>query len=184
MWSRGDVVVARNVWYGLVRTATPGFVVADEPGQLALWVPRGTPFDAPEPRGVPTEWTLGRGQWADDSLVVHHWGEPWIATHVRPPEGSPWWYVDVVDSVRRTEDGVDYRDLLIDVAVEDGIRLLDEDELAEAVELGVLSSDEARAAERVAADVVQLAERGEAPFDGRWDGWGPPAEWGIPSLPG
>jgi hypothetical protein len=122
MWPSGEVIVARNVWYGRNRGASPGFVVEDSRERLVFWIPLGTPFDGPEPHGVPTEWELKRGKWVDAGRIVHHWGESWIATHVRPVARSAWWYVDVVDGVRRTASRLDYRDLLLDVAVDDGVR--------------------------------------------------------------
>jgi hypothetical protein len=183
MWSSGDVIAARNIWHGRVRGASPAFVVDDSPDRLVFWVPIRSPYKGPNPRGVPTEWELIDGTWVDSGLVVHRHGESWLATHVRPVGRAAWWYVDVADSFRRTACTFDYRDLLLDVATDDGVRRLDEDELAEAVELGVLSRDEAREAERVAARVIRLIERRDPPFDGEWESWEPPASWGIPSLP-
>lgn len=183
MWRSGDVIAARNLWHGRVRGASPAFVVEDGPERLVFWIPVGSPFKGPEPRGVPKEWTLVDGPWVDGGLVVHYPGQSWLATHVRPVDRAAWWYVDIADSFKRREHSFDYHDLLLDVATEDGVQLLDEDELAEAVHLALLSPADARRIEQVGAHVVDLIERCAPPFDGEWEGWEPPASWGIPSLP-
>lgn len=183
MWSSGDVVALRNVWFGRTRGVSPGFVVEDGPTRFVAWIPIGAPYRGPEPRGVPTQWELVDSEWVDGGLAVHLWDTEWIATHVRPDDGAAWWYVDVVDSVRRTAIGLDYRDLLLDVVTEERVRVVDEDELAEAVRIGVVSEREAARAAEVAAGVVELLEQGAPPFDGEWEAWTPPPRWGIPQLP-
>jgi hypothetical protein len=183
MWSRGDVVAIRNIWFGRVRSAVPAIVIEDDPRRFAAWSPHGTPIAVPEPRGVPTEWRLVESPWPYDGVFVHHYGEPWLAQHLRPRERPDWWYVDIVDRVQRRAASFDYRDLLLDVVTEDGLQVVDQEDLAEALRLRSLTEDEARQIERDAEEVVALVERGSPPFDGEWEQWRPPAAWGVPQLP-
>ena len=183
MWSSGDIVALRNVWFGRIRGASAGFVVEQTQARIVVWVPVGSEFVGPSARGVPTEWKLVPGTWDDGGVVVHHFGEPWIATHVRPVDKPAWWYVDIVDSVRVTSTGIDYRDLFLDVVTEDELRVVDEDDLADAVALGVASTVEAHAAQRAAAHVLALVEGGAPPFHGEWERWEPPPAWAVPTLP-
>lgn len=182
MSSSGEVVAIRNLWLGRVRSAVPALVIEDSPHRFAAWVPYGTQIAAPEPRGVPTEWRLVESRWFYDGVFVHHYGEPWLAQHLRPKDAPDSWYVDVVDRVQRRPSFLDYRDLLLDVVTEGGLQIVDQDDLVEAVRLRALTDDEARRIERHADDVVGLVERGSPPFDGEWDAWQPPAGWAPPQL--
>jgi predicted RNA-binding protein associated with RNAse of E/G family len=87
------------------------------------------------------------------------------------------WYVNLERDVRRTSLGVDYVDEKLDLVVaRDGsVRWKDEDELAQAAEIGLLDADEVRAeAERVLAD---------PPWPTGWESWRPDPAWPRPSLP-
>jgi len=41
MWSRGDTVALRDIWFGEVWRAVPAIVVADTPEATAVFVPPG-----------------------------------------------------------------------------------------------------------------------------------------------
>ena len=184
MWSSGQSVVVRNVWHGRVRHAIPVVVIEDTRERFVGWTPSGARIAVPDPRGVPIQWRLVESAWPYDAVWVHRWGESWIAQHLRPPDRADWWYVDVVDRTRRSGLFFDSRDLFLDVVTEDGLEIVDQEDLAEALRLGVLDPTEARWAERVAATVHELVRACAPPFDGEWTSWQPPdAAWPTPALP-
>ncbi len=118
------------------------------------------------------------GLWIDVPLATEHfvdgvsdWVQPWHTVELVPfdprarwhcwvfnhdPEG-PFLYVDVCESVQWSATGFTFVDLYMDllIGLDGSVKLLDEDELADAVQNGAL--DEARAA-RVRQDAADLAE--------------------------
>lgn len=191
-WSSGDAVLLRELWSGRVFAARPAIVVADEPGQTMLFVPGrvscGLPIgdDGEELRLPDRPWHLevrDRGAnpilsfaWPDTRYAVLRWSTP---------EGAPVWYVNLQDPLRRTPLGFDTVDHALDVLVGlDGTwRWKDEEELAEAVDLGLFTDEEAAAfraeGQRAAARILDR----EPPFDHDWSGWRPDPSWPTPSLP-
>lgn len=118
------------------------------------------------------------GLWIDVPLATEHhvvdeepWTQPWHAVELVPfdprarwhcwmfnhdPAG-PYLYVDICDAVAWTSSGFAFVDLYMDVLIgmDGSVKMLDEDELDDAVHSGVL--DEVTAA-RVRQDAVQVAE--------------------------
>jgi hypothetical protein len=206
--SRGDVVVLRELWKGRVWKARPWIVVRDRPDELVLWIPKGTPTKIPPGSGIPRdEWTLEDGSFFSDALRVVTPGiaRARDADSQRPPRRAHdlqaqsaragtahsilhffedgrfrRWYVNVERPLRRSRIGFDYLDLELDVLVEqDGSwRLEDEDELEEAVRLGVISADEAT---DVRAEARRVIDRW--PFPTGWESFVPDAGWELPQLP-
>jgi predicted RNA-binding protein associated with RNAse of E/G family len=89
------------------------------------------------------------------------------------------WYVNLERPLQRTAIGFDYLDQKLDVIVwADGrVEWKDEDELAESVERGIFSAEEARAAREEAERVLEAW-----PFPTGWEEWRrPPLE--APQLP-
>ena len=81
MWSRGEVVALRDVWFGVVWRAVAGVVAEDVPGRSVFWIPAGAatasvspvvggaagPCEAPErrPRYVACVGRGGLGAWPE-----------------------------------------------------------------------------------------------------------------------
>ncbi len=95
------------------------------------------------------------------------------------------WYVNLQESLRRTESGFTTEDHFLDILVDPDLawQWKDEDELEEAVAVGRVVRAEADTirleGERVIADIE--AER--FPFDGTFVDWRPNQAWRIPVLP-
>jgi hypothetical protein len=158
------------------------FVVSDEEELLVLFAPIGAEAwfpDYPIPRD---EWTLKRSPFQVNMLLL-----------VRPGAGhsttllwdADWtlreWYVNFERPLRpRTPVGFDYIDQALDlVCYPDGRwELLDEDELEEALERGVLTEDDAAEAHADAERIVAAW-----PFPTGWEDWRPDPGWEIPTLP-
>ena len=99
----------------------------------------------------------------------------------RHPDGSfRGWYVNLERPQRRTRLGFDFEDELLDLWIEPGHEpeWLDEDELDEAVRLGIFSAE--RATEIRAKGERVLAVQ---PWPTGWEEWQPDPRWQAPSLP-
>ena len=114
-------------------------------------------------------------------LRVTRRGDPFSVFLFTNKDGSlRGWYVNLERPQRRTAIGFDYEDDLLDVWVALGAEpeLLDEDELAQAVELGFVSAERA-------AEIRAVAERvlAEPPWPTGWEEWRPEPGWEVPVLP-
>jgi hypothetical protein len=191
-WSPGDAVVVREVWHGQVFEARPVIVVQDEPEQTTLLVPGGVRCGLPigedgaELRLPDRPWHLEVRERGPNPILSFAWPEtPYAILRWTTEGGTPVWYVNLQDQLRRTALGFDTTDHALDVIVELGGTWAwkDEDELAEAVEDGLFTVDEAamfRAdGERAVARILDR----EPPFDRDWSSWRPDPGWREPTLP-
>ena len=189
-WSPGDGVVLREVWHGRVFTARPAIVVEDEPEQTILVVPGGVrcarPIGDDDVLRVPDRpWRLEERARGPNPILSFAWPDaPYAVLRWSTEEGAPVWYVNLQDPLRRTPLGFDTTDHALDAIVRlDGSwSWKDEDELAEAVERGLFTVEEA---ERFRADgelaVARILDR-EPPFDRDWGSWRPDPSWPEPEL--
>jgi hypothetical protein len=182
MWSRGDVICVRQTWLGRVWQAHAWYVVADGDDELVLFALKGAEAQF---SGIPIpcdEWTLKPSRFNEHLLLLARPGEGYSTSLIW---NASWtlreWYVNFERPSRpRTPVGFDYVDCALDLVVyPDGRHeLLDEDELGEALERGVLTQDDAAAAY---ADAARLVETW--PFPTGWEDWRPDPGWEPPKLP-
>ena len=59
----------------------------------------------------------------------------------------------------------------------------DEDELEEAIAVGLYSPEEACAIRNEGDRVIQMMQANRAPFCDGWERWSPPEDWKIPEFP-
>ncbi|MEJ7570010.1 MAG: GNAT family N-acetyltransferase [Gaiellaceae bacterium] len=180
MWSSGDIVVVRELWKGRVWKARPWIVVQDAPGELVLWIPKGTPTKIPSGSGIPRdEWELEDGVFTRAALRV---ARPDRLHSILRFEGETGleWYVNLERPLRRSRLGFDYLDRELDLLVRrDGTwEWLDEDEFEEAQALGVIAPEEAAAMREEGGRVLA-----EWPFPTSWEVWRPDPAWELPALP-
>ena len=185
MWSEGETVVLRDVWFGAVWRALPGRVLEDEPAGTVVWVPRGTENAFPVDdegreirlprRGV----RLGVRLTTRTTVVLVRPREPWTLWHFFSEDGGGFdhWYVNLERWLGRGPRSLDSSDHKLDVIVSpDGsVRLKDEDELDHAAAAGLLDAAAVRRdAERVLAD---------PPWPTGWEDFAPDPTWPVPLLP-
>jgi Protein of unknown function (DUF402) len=161
----GDTIEYRSVYRGRVRWAVPWRVIADRPRQLVLYVEPGV-------QGV----SLGRDadgrymdRWVSDAPptpVV--WKEHYVLAVTRAQDAhSLWlmwtqlwefkcWYVQLQSPIVRKRTAIETTDHALDVVVDpDGTwHWKDEDDFAEAQQLGVFSAEEAAAVRREGERVI------------------------------
>lgn len=188
-WQPGDRIEMREVWEDRDWEIRQGFVVEDTPKLLAIYTPPlmpatvATAGDGKRLRLPPSTWQM------EDSAVPHD--RRFLALHVPGNDHSvlaiwddKWqmlcWYINLETDAERIANGIAYEEHVLDVVVKPDMsswRWKDEDELAEAIELGHFTFEEAAAfrAEGECALEWLLARR--APYDRAWDEWRPPADW-------
>jgi hypothetical protein len=99
------------------------------------------------------------------------------------------WYGNLEQPWTRRGQGFDTRDLILDVRIEDdlsGWTLKDEDELAAATDVGLISARETDEVQRVAREVGRKIEERQWPFSEASDIWrtlAPVGDWRIAELP-
>lgn len=177
----GDHVLVRQLFLGRIWNAVPSVAVRDDEDIVATWlapVPfryaAGSLFDGWELRERrPTR--------RHGILRLTRPGRSHSILLFRHDDGSlQGWYVNLEQPQRRTAFGFDLEDRLLDVFVEPSSkwRWLDEDELAEAVDRGLVSKHEA---DELRAEGERVLE--EWPFPTGWEDWRPDPAWQLPALP-
>jgi predicted RNA-binding protein associated with RNAse of E/G family len=193
MWSQGDVVALREIWDGRVWTAYPAVVVEDDPSQQLLYIPLGAGLkyavdqEGRELRLYADRWTLGDHRatrhflsfcWPDRRhAVLAVWDASW---------NFAGWYVNIETPLGRTATTYDYVDHCLDVLIPPDRSTWtwkDEDELEEAVALGIFSPANAEAFRAEGTAAVERIIGGEQPFDRDWSDWRPDPSWQRSHLP-
>ena len=193
----GQIIVLREIWQSKVWSARPAILVQDTPEMLALYAPPGTMYRHPKtlkgervkPRNrLWSDWILKDEKWTDYHLlrltipdsnysVLVFWDAPDMRFHD--------WYINLEEPLRRTAMGFEYLDQFLDVIVKpdlSGWRWKDEDELEEAIALGLVSRGKASAMRAEGEKVAAWIQSGNSPFNG-WEKWRPDLSWAIPVLP-
>jgi hypothetical protein len=186
----GDPVVLRSIYRGRVRWTFPHTFIADVDGCIALLIRPGTRgrlirrdaegryLERWVAEDEPTDhvWRDNRVLWLAPQGASHSIGVFWDAE----TDELRGWYVQLGDPLRPSRLGFDTMDHALDVWIQpDGSwEWKDEDDFAEAQELGVFTPEEA-AAIRAEGERVLAA----GPWPTGWEDWRPDAEWQLPELP-
>jgi hypothetical protein len=184
MWSSGDVVALREIWHGRLWKARAWIVVEDAPDRLVLWIPKGAQTmvpAAPAPLVPSGDWSLVEGSFGLSALRVTEPGASHSILHFfRSPGRFNAWYVNLERPLTRSSVGFDLVDLFLDVsATQDGRwRWLDEDELDEALQAGLITPQEAATVRAEGERVIE-----QWPFPTGWEEWKPDPAWTRPILP-
>ncbi len=95
------------------------------------------------------------------------------------------WYVNLEEPWRESPFGFDTTDHLLDVWIEPdrSWRWKDEDELAEAVEIGLFTPAKADAIRAEGERAIERIEAWSTPFDEGWETWRQGPDWPLPELP-
>ena len=184
MWSSGDTVALRDIWFGEVWRAVPALVVSDDERATAAYIPAGcenvypVDDDGREIRlAVPGARRATR-MTSRPMLVLLQRDAAWSIWHQFRTDGSfEHWYVNFEQMLGRGPATLDYVDHKLDLIVRPNgpVTWKDEDELEEAGRLGLLDAD----AVRHDADRF-LRER---PWPTGWEGFRPDPDWTAPALP-
>lgn len=192
VWERGAVVVERQVWRGVVATATALIVVEDSEDQLVTYTAPGAEFGFTEhrlptpsgrhPRYPGPAW---RGHGALTVIragaacsVIHFWrGE------IRAFAG---WYLNIQEPIRPTAIGFDTQDLELDIVIgaDRQWEVKDDELLDQRVREGRWTEPEVARIRRIGSRII---EQHLVPnrwwWDESWAYWQPDPEWDAPGLP-
>jgi hypothetical protein len=191
-WSPGDAIVLRELWRGRVFAARPATVVGDTPGLMAFFVPARVPCGVPvgddgrELRLPDGPWHLEVRERGSSPVLSFSWPTaPYAVLRWSTRGETVAWYVNLQDPLRRTAIGFDTTDHVLDAIVDlDGTwRWKDEAELAQAVERGLFTPDDAATFRVEGERAIGQIQRRESPFDRDWASWNPDPAWSAPSLP-
>ena len=190
----GDTVVLREIWGGAVFEARPAVVVQDLWSQTVLFVPAGAVCGVPvdevgvELRLPDRPWHLQtRERGAIGMTLSFAWPDtPYAILLLRERDGSPrGWYVNLQLPLARTSLGFDTVDHALDVLVSPdrtSWAWKDEDELAEAIALGLFTEDDAGWFRFWGERAVEHLVLRSPPFDEPWEEWRPDPAWPAPVL--
>jgi Protein of unknown function (DUF402) len=173
----------RDIWFGRVWRANAARVVVDRDDLVVMWIPAGSAWvypvraDGTEIRLPQPTATLARRVTDRCALALQRPGARhsiWLFWSNRTFD---YWYVNFERTAGWNGSCFDMVDDKLDLIVHPSgeIEWKDEDELADAVALGLVDAGEVRAeAERVLA---------RWPFPTGWESFQPNPSWPVPRLP-
>jgi hypothetical protein len=191
----GEAVALREVWRGRVFGARPATVVRDTPDlQIFYKGPRGVvqvPVDASgvELRMPAGEWQLQETRSSARRVLSFAFPDTAYVVLMLWDEVTgrfEGWYVNIESAPTRTPLGFDTEEHLLDVVIapdRQRWKWKDQDELAEAVELGLFTPDDAFWFHHWGERGVEHVLLRQPPFDEDWQAWQPDPAWIDPSLP-
>ena len=194
MWEPGDVIALRERWGAAIFEARSATVVQDLPAQTMLFVPAGVVCaigyddDGVELRIPDRPWHLELRPRGDFGILSFAWPDtPYAILLLQNTDGSPrGWYVNLQSPLARTSIGFDTTDHALDVLVSidrSSWTWKDEDELAEAIALGLFTETDAASFRHWGERAVEHLILRLPPFDEAWEDWRPDPSWPSPELP-
>lgn len=200
-WATGTPILWRYRGNGTDRPhiARPVTVVQDSADLLVVWMAPGTPCVRPQlADGTPvhreplvTRYTKPR------TTVRVPWKGSGVLKLARP--GEPWsvwlfwdpgwhfrhWYVNLEEPRQRWSGGIDSEDHFLDISVhpDRSWRWHDEDEFAQAQQVGLVSRELAETVRAAGRAAVERIESWGTPFADGWEDWRPDPSWPVPTLP-
>jgi uncharacterized protein len=191
----GRAVTLRELWEGRVFEARPAIVVADDAAGAMFYVPSVVTSLQPvgedgHPLRFPAAaWRLEPNEWHHHRVLSFAFPDtPYavLATWDAKTDAFDGWYVNLQDPLRRTDIGFDTRDHVLDVLIPTdraSWSWKDEDEMAEAVALGLFTQADTERIRWAGERAVEHVLLREPPFDEDWEDWRPDPAWDIPTLP-
>lgn len=133
-------------------------------------------------------WTLRDIGWPTSCLRLHMPGAHHDVLVFCDPghDRLTHWYVNLQTPLRRTGLGFDYTDLVLDAVVSADRttwRWEDEDELEEALGLGLLTAERAAFLRAEGERAIARLRARRPPYDASWERWRPDPAWPVPRLP-
>ena len=192
MNSSPEQCLFRFVWPRRVFSAIPATVVERTSSRVVLWIAPETPVRWPRGMRLPIaelaeqRWPHEEARWYGGRLMI---AEPGASHSVYLTWGKDGelvgWYVNLEEPWRESPFGFDTTDHLLDVWIEPdrSWRWKDEDELAEAVEIGLFTPAKADAIRAEGERAIERIEAWSTPFDEGWETWRPDPDWPLPELP-
>ena len=182
MSSSPEQCLFRFVWPRKVFSAIPVTIVERTARRVVLWIAPETPVRWPIGGRLPIvelveqRWLHEKARWYGGRLMIAEAGASHSVYVTWGRDGElVGWYVNLEEPWREGLFGFDTTDHLLDVWVEpDGTwRWKDEDDLAEALEIGLFSANKAAQIRAEGERAIDRIEAWTAPFDEGWERWRP-----------
>jgi Protein of unknown function (DUF402) len=194
MRSPGDHVVLRELWRGRVWYARPAIVVADRPDERMFYVPPRVPSLVPvDDVGTPLRlyqdrWSLEEEPRGETRFLSFAFPETAYAVILgwAPDDTFLGYYLNMQAPLRPSPQGFDTVEHILDAVVEpdrSSWAWKDEDELDEAVDLGLFGVDDAASFRTWGERALEHVLERRPPFDRDSSGWRPDPSWSDPVLP-
>ena len=192
MNSKPEQSLFRFVWPRRVFSAIPTTVVERTSSRVVLWIGPETPVRRPPGMRLPIaeiaeqRWAHEEARWYGGRLMIAESGASHSVYVTWGKDGElVGWYVNLEEPWRESPFGFDTTDHLLDVWIEPdrSWRWKDEDELAEAVEIGLFTPAKADAIRAEGERAIERIEAWSTPFDEGWETWRPDPDWPLPELP-
>lgn len=193
--STNETIMYRGRWKGSIYWALPVTVIQDDSSKVVLYWPAGTPCKRPAKRATipellnPPYPALSDSFWTDtDILMLCEIGKPYSINRMTSTKNGELlcWYVNIQAPIQRIDIGFETEDLLLDVVFEPDLsswKLKDEDELIEAVNLGIFDQQEEEEIRLAAQESISNIMSDKSPINKKWMYWTPPTSWDIPVMP-
>jgi hypothetical protein len=186
VWRAGDAVLYRDVWLGRVIGAVCVRLVEASDDHVVGWIASGAgaarAAERPTPRRIAARAVepVPGGWFGHGSLLLYRFGAAHsLRLYWRDDGTFAGWYGNLERPWQETRLGWDIRDQILDVwNGGDGWRWKDEDEFAEAVEIGLIQGDEAR---EIRAEGERVMRETVLPTG--WEDFQPDPNWAVPELP-
>ncbi len=184
----GDVVLKRSIYRGNVRWTFPHRYVGTWRDRIAIYCGPGNQGKAMRrgPDGYLKRWVTDAPpcdtEWEDTHVL--RFEAPGARHSIEVYWTAEWeqlsWYVNLQTPTVVLDGRIDTTDQALDVVVSPTgeWRWKDEDELAEAVALGIWTEREAAAIRAEGERVIEAS-----PWPTGWEDWRPPEAWGPLGLP-
>ena len=192
MNSSPEQCLFRFVWPRKVFSAIPTTVVERTSSRVVLWIAPETPVRWPRGIRLPIaelaeqRWSHEEARWYGGRLMIAEAGASHSVYVTWGKAGElVGWYVNLEEPWRESPFGFDTTDHLLDVWIEPdrSWRWKDEDELAEAVEIGLFTPAKADAIRAEGERAIERIEAWSTPFDEGWETWRPDPDWPLLELP-
>lgn len=189
----GEWIRMREVWNDRTWEIRNGIIVEDASDFIAIYTPPHTPAmvamgsDGVRLRIPPDEWVLSKVKTPADRrfLAIHPTGAEHSLLAIWD---DAWrmicWYINLESDLGRHDYGVEYQDRFLDVIAEPDLsswRWKDEDELEEAMKLGLVNPAQAASFRAEGERAIEWLLARRAPYDRPWQDWWPPADWNLSS---
>jgi Protein of unknown function (DUF402) len=180
-------MLVRHLAKGRVVMAMPSVLVDRDAERIVTWIEPGTPIAYPLGRTNGRlrpfeEWDVELRTWKGPGrLELTPFGRRHSIRLFRGDGGAfRGWYVNLQAPLAVSRFGVDTTDWQLDLWIERSgdVHWKDEDDLARAVELEIMTPEEARFAREEAHRVLD-----EWPFPTGWEDWQPDGQWPLQTLP-
>ena len=192
-WQPGNTATLRGVGVK-VFWAYLTIVVQDTPDLIVLYMPAGVLGKDTEHKSTPQELlaaeeiNIADCQWERTDVLMLIVPCEAFSTYVMWETGTKnlvCWYINLQEPIRRTQIGFDTMDNMLDVVVSPDMsewKWKDDDEFAEAEQVGFYSHEIAREIWAEGEKAARLLTSERRAFYQQWQNWQAKPEWEIPKL--